>query len=66
MERMTMNVSEMAQQLGISKPKAYELCKRDGFPAINVGKRVIIPITAFENWLMDSAIHKAENKTGRR
>lgn len=65
MERMTMNVQELAQQMGISKPKAYELCRQAGFPAITVGKRVIIPVTAFENWLMESAAGKTETKARR-
>lgn len=64
--RMTMTVPEMAQQLGISRPKAYELAKRDGFPALHLGKRVIIPTAAFEDWLMENATSKTENKAGRR
>lgn len=55
MERMTMNVNEMAQHLGISRPKAYELVKQDGFPAIFLGKRIIIPVEAFQHWLMESS-----------
>lgn len=52
---MTMNVSEMAHQLGISKPKAYEVAKQKGFPAIFLGKRIIIPMEALQIWLMQSA-----------
>lgn len=55
MKRMTMTVSEMAQQLGISKPKAYELTGLQGFPVIKVGTRKIIPIDAFGKWLEDTA-----------
>ncbi len=50
-EKLTMNVSELAQKMGISKPKAYELVKREGFPSVQVGRRIIIPVSAFERWL---------------
>lgn len=53
-KRMTMNVHELAQALGISLPKAYELTKQDGFPVIRVGKRLIIPIDALQAWLLKS------------
>lgn len=52
-EKMTMSVREMAQQLGISAPKAYDLAKSDGFPAIFIGKRIVVPVKAFEKWLED-------------
>ncbi len=55
MVRMTMNVSELAKHLGISKPKAYELANSSRFPSIRVGKRLIIPVESFEQWLRDSA-----------
>jgi excisionase family DNA binding protein len=55
MNRMTMNVYEVAQQLGISRPKAYELVKQEGFPAIFLGKRIIVPVAAFQEWLNNNA-----------
>ncbi len=65
MEKKTMNVEELAQQLGISKPLAYTLVKREDFPHINIGKRVIIPVTAFEEWLINNANSKTEINIGR-
>lgn len=58
-ERLTMNVAEMAGVLGISKPKAYELVNRSDFPVIRVGKRLVIPLEPFKKW-MDTAA-KAQN-----
>ena len=55
MEKKTMSVQELAQQLGISKPLAYSLCKREDFPKILINKRVIIPVAAFEEWLIKNA-----------
>lgn len=60
MEKKALNVPDIAQQLGISRPTAYDLCKQEGFPSITVGKRIIIPVDAFEKWLMDAAANKAE------
>ena len=47
MEKATMSVQELASQLGISLPKAYELVKRPGFPVLRIGTRILIPVDAF-------------------
>ena len=64
MDRLTMTVSEMAHQLGISKPKAYELVKREDFPAVFIGKRIIIPVHALEEWLINSATNAKPMSSG--
>ena len=55
MEKATMSVRELASQLGISLPKAYELVKRPGFPVLRIGTRILIPVDAFREWLSDNA-----------
>ena len=55
MNKTVMNVAELSETLGISKPKAYELVRQDGFPVVYIGKRIVIPIDAFNNWLMNSS-----------
>lgn len=55
MKKIVMSVAELAQALGISKPKAYELVKQDDFPALFIGKRIIIPIEPFNIWLINSS-----------
>ena len=40
MEKTTMNVQELASQMGISLPKAYKLVKQPGFPVIHVGRSI--------------------------
>ena len=59
MEKTTMSVQELSAQMGISLPKAYELVKEPGFPTIKVGARILIPVEAFREWLMndDTALH---------
>jgi len=51
MEKLCFTVAEMAEKLGICKVNAYEMTKRDGFPAFRHGKRILIPISALEKWL---------------
>ena len=51
MQKMTITVHELAAHMGISKPKAYELVRSDGFPAIKVGRRIVIPTDSFKHWL---------------
>ena len=62
MERMTLSVDEMAATLGISRPKAYELAHSDGFPRINVGRRIRIPHTSLEHWLETQAAKEASGQ----
>ena len=55
MEKATLSVQELATQLGISLPKAYELVKQPGFPVLKIGTRILIPVDAFREWLSDNA-----------
>ena len=50
-EKSVLSVQELAQQMGISLPKAYELVKEPGFPTIRIGTRILIPTEGFQNWL---------------
>jgi excisionase family DNA binding protein len=56
MNKDAMNVDELAERLGISRPKAYELVKQKDFPSIPLGRRIIIPVKAFEEWLYSSSL----------
>ena len=57
MEKFAISVQELAEQLGISLPKAYELTKRTGFPVIRIGTRVLIPVAELRRWLTENAAH---------
>ena len=50
-EKSVLSVQELAQQMGISLPKAYELAKEPGFPMIRIGTRILIPTEGFRDWL---------------
>lgn len=52
-KKMCLTVPEVAVALGVSKPTAYNLANRADFPAIRLGKRIIVPREAFEKWVTD-------------
>ena len=54
MNKSTMSVQDLALEMGISLPKAYELVKTEGFPCLHIGKRILIPVDAFQKWLNNS------------
>ena len=50
-EKYVMSAQELARQMGISLPKAYELVKEPGFPTIRIGKRMLVSREMFLEWL---------------
>ena len=52
-------VDEMAKLLSIARVTAYQLTKTQGFPCFYIGKRIIIPLRAFNQW----AEKQAERQT---
>jgi excisionase family DNA binding protein len=50
-KRQTISVSEAAERLGISRNHAYEAAKSGEIPTIKIGKRVLVPLAAFERLL---------------
>lgn len=51
MEKLTVTVDEMAKIVGVSRPTAYELIHKEGFPTVRIGRRVVIPINSLKRWL---------------
>lgn len=56
MEKLTITVEEMENVVGVSRPKAYELIHKEGFPAVRIGRRVVIPIDGLKRWLEEQAV----------
>lgn len=48
---LSLTVEMVAEVLGVSKNTAYSLCHSKGFPAVQIGRRIIIPKLAFIKWL---------------
>ena len=49
--KLAYSVPEMAEALSIGTTKAYALVKRDDFPKVKVGERIIVPISGLQRWL---------------
>lgn len=57
-ERLTMSVTEAAEQLGVSVPTAYTLTHRADFPAFWIGHRVRISRDGLREWVRAQAQNK--------
>jgi len=49
--RVTMSVGEAGKRLGVGRNKAYEAARAGQIPTIRIGKRLLVPIAAFERML---------------
>ena len=52
---LTLKAHEAAAVLRISKSKVYELAQSESFPAIRIGKRVVIPRDKLIQWMNNQA-----------
>ncbi|QUO39596.1 helix-turn-helix domain-containing protein [Dysosmobacter sp. Marseille-Q4140] len=46
-----LSVPEMAAVLGISRAGACELARSEGFPALRIGNRIVIPKDELREWI---------------
>lgn len=51
MDKMCLSVTEAAEELGISRSRAYELVQQKWIPSIKCGRRVLIPRQALQKRL---------------
>lgn len=49
------DMKELYQIMPVGWNKLYELVNSRGFPKITVGRRILIPKRAFEDWLATAA-----------
>lgn len=57
-EKVMLTVPEAAQILRIDKVTVYELAKSNGFPALRIGRRVLIPREALMRWIEAESMNK--------
>lgn len=68
MDKLVYSVQEMQKALGVGRNVAYGLVKMAGFPTAHVGKRIVIPIEALNEWLRNGGtaqIAEAKAKSKR-
>lgn len=54
-EKLVYKPAEVSTVLQTSLPVVYGLCKRADFPAIRIGRAIVIPKAALERWLEEQA-----------
>lgn len=52
--KKTLKVEEVAKLLNLSRAGTYKLVNKESFPKIHIGKRIIIPVDAFNEWIKDN------------
>lgn len=55
MEKLTLSASEAAQVIGISRPRMYQLMKVNGFPTVQVGRRLLVSRKGLERWVEEQS-----------
>lgn len=50
-EKIVYTMNDLIQLLGIDTVKAYQLVKQPGFPALRIGRRILIPKEGLHKWL---------------
>ena len=48
---LTLTVPEVGGVLGISRAKAYDLARREGFPSMRIGTRILVPRDKLIRWI---------------
>ena len=46
-----MTVEEAGRRLGVGRCSAYALAKSGQMPTLRLGRRIVVPVVAFERWL---------------
>lgn len=59
--KVCLSIPEVADALGISVPKAYDLASRKDFPVIHIGKRKVVPIKQFTVWLEEQCTNRGSS-----
>lgn len=54
------DMNSLQNVLPLGKNKLYDLVHSEGFPKITVGRRIIIPKKAFEEWLLQASQRQAD------
>ena len=57
-EPYTLTVQQAAEKLQISRQNMYKLCKTPGFPVIQLGGILRIPVSGLEKWMEEKSTSK--------
>ena len=48
---LTLTVPEVGEVLAISRAKAYDLARSEGFPSMRIGTRILVPRDKLIRWI---------------
>ena len=51
---LMLSIPDLTEALGISRARAYELVKSEGFPALHIGNRILVPKEELIAWIKDN------------
>ena len=54
-KKLAYNLEEAAMALGVSRPTMMRIARRSDFPALRAGRRWLIPVDSFNEWLCKQA-----------
>lgn len=57
-----LNVKQLAEYLGVGMNTAYQVVKMPDFPALKLGKRIVIPVDLLENWITNQTKNNHERR----
>lgn len=55
-QRRTISIEEAGRQLGLSRNSAYQAAGRGEIPTIKIGRRLLVPVVAFDRLLDQPAL----------
>ena len=60
-EKLCYDMKTLQEVIPIGKNNLYNLVHSEGFPRINVGKKILVPKKALEEWLDKTAYLELNN-----
>ena len=51
-----LSVPQLASVLRISRSGAYALVRSEGFPALKIGSRIVVPKDKLQNWINENCL----------
>lgn len=62
--KMCLNAADVSEQTGLSISLIRKLTRSGEIPHIRVGRRILYPVTALEDWLSQNTIGLADHNKG--
>jgi len=60
MDKLTLTLTQAAEAMNVSEPTMRYIVQQAEFPAFRVGKRWVIPVDTFNEWLNARASERAQ------